>query len=478
MKKNYPFRNSAKIDNVITNSRSKKPLIKFMWANIVLVLLMLLVSYNLSAQFTKLHEFQVTENNYLKNPQTNNLISNGSTFYGMTQYGGFYNLGGIFKINADGSGYKEILSFDGKNKGGKPYGSLTLVGDSLYGLTFAGGNFNMGVIFKIDTSGNGFQKLCDLSSNNLGGQPESSLTLLGDSLYGTTTTTATGSGSGSIFKIGRNGTGGKKLFEFTNINMGAIPIGPLTIVGDSLYGMTLLGGLNLNGSIYKIHRNGSGFQKIFDFDGPNSGNMPFGSLTLVGDSLYGMNYMGGTNGVGVLFKIHKSGAGFQKLLDFKSPETGMYPNGSLTMYGDSLYGMTSNGYIFKINRSGTGYQKILVFDGKNGGSAMGSLTLLGSTLYGMTYNGGISQSGVIFKINTDGTNFLKLKDFHVVPQGSAPSYLQFVGSSFIGATSEGGSNGAGIMFKMNPDGTEFQKLFDFPDSIGVNPNCTLEYQGC
>jgi len=476
MKKNYQFSKTAKNENVTANSCSKKPLIKFIWANIILALLMLFVSYNLSAQFTKLHEFQVEENNSLKYPMYDNLIVKGSNLYGMTSSGGFYNLGGIFRISSDGSGYKEIFSFDGKNSGANPYGSLTLVGDSLYGMTNLGGFFNKGVIFKVDTSGNGFKKLCDLSADNFGANPSSSMILVGDSLYGTCANTTTG--NGSIFKIGRNGTGGKKLFDFNPYSIGAAPFGSLTSSGDSLYGMTFFGGIG-PGTIYKINRNGSGFHKILDFEWNNDkGALPNGSLTLVGDSLYGMNYNGGANGAGVLFKVHKNGTGFHKLLDFNKTETGGNPLGSLTLHGDSLYGMTTiSSSIFKIHRNGTGYQKIFNFDKNNGNYPEGSLVILGSTLYGMTNNGGSSGKGVIFKIKANGTNFVKLKDFRVLPQGSAPNYLQMAGSSFIGTTTEGGTNGNGIMFKMNTDGTGYQKLFDFPDSVGVNQNCPLTLVG-
>ncbi len=53
----------------------------------------------------------------------------------MTSGGGLYNLGAIFKINSDGSGFEKLFDFDGKTSGSHPYGSLILAGDSLYGMT-------------------------------------------------------------------------------------------------------------------------------------------------------------------------------------------------------------------------------------------------------------------------------------------------------------------------------------------------------
>jgi hypothetical protein len=50
--------------------------------------------------------------------------------------------------------------------------------------------------------------------------------------------------------------------------------------------MTSKGGTASRGSIFKIHKNGKGFKEFFSFPGTD-GSAPYGTLTLVGDSLYG-----------------------------------------------------------------------------------------------------------------------------------------------------------------------------------------------
>ena len=57
------------------------------------------------------------------------------------------------------------------------------------------------------------------------------------------------------------------------------------------------------------------FTKIFDFN-VNDGTNPYGSLIYDGTYLYGMTLMGGSNYEGVVFKIKPDGIGYTVLLDF------------------------------------------------------------------------------------------------------------------------------------------------------------------
>ena len=58
----------------------------------------------------------------------------------MTSHGGGSDRGVIFKINTDGTGYKNIHNFTGTNLDGrKPYGSLVVKGSIVYGMTNFGG---------------------------------------------------------------------------------------------------------------------------------------------------------------------------------------------------------------------------------------------------------------------------------------------------------------------------------------------------
>src|ERR1700744_4687880 len=68
------------------------------------------------------------------------------------------------------------------------------------------------------------------------------------------------------------------------------------------------------------------------------GGFPTGSLTLAGNKLYGMTWMGGAYGAGIIFCINPDGSGYTDMLDFNGTN-GSYPFGSLIADGNVLYGM-------------------------------------------------------------------------------------------------------------------------------------------
>ena len=107
------------------------------------------------------------------------------------------------------------------------------------------------------------------------------------------------------------------------------------------------------------------------------------------------------------------------------------------------------------------------FNGTNGASPNGSLTLSGSTLYGMTNVGGVSGYGNVFSINTDGTGFQNLLAFSGGTDGNSPGGgLTLSGSTLYGATEFGGTNGLGNVFSINTDGGGFQNLLSFSGTSG------------
>ena len=101
----------------------------------------------------------------------------------MTQSGGTAGDGNIFRINTDGSGFQNLLSFSG-TAGNIPVGSLTLSGSTLYGMTLAGGVYGDGNIFRVNTDGSDYTDMFSFNGTD-GADPEGSLTLSGSTLFGT-----------------------------------------------------------------------------------------------------------------------------------------------------------------------------------------------------------------------------------------------------------------------------------------------------
>ena len=257
---------------------------------------------------------------------------------GGAQYGG---TGNVFSISTSGGTPTTLLTFSGTN-GYVPYGSLTLSGSTLYGMTSQGGTKGDGNVFSISTSGEP-SNLCSFNGTN-GQSPYGNLTLSGSTLYGMTSQGGT-KGDGNIFSVPVSGGTATSMLAFSGSN-GQYPEGSLILSNSTLYGMTCTGGSYGTGNIFRINTNGTGFQNLFSFNRTDGAN-PLGNLTLSGSTLYGMTGgAGGDNNDGTVFKINTNGTGFQTILSFTGTNgqyPGQYPLGSLTLSGSTLFGMTSQG---------------------------------------------------------------------------------------------------------------------------------------
>jgi large repetitive protein len=307
-----------------------------------------------------------------------------------------------------------------------------------------------------------------------------SLTLSGSTLYGMTTGIITKvKDAGTIFQINTDGTGYMVLYSFGSVaNDGANPQGDLTLSGSTLYGMTYVGGDNGYGTIFQINTDGTGYQVLHSFGGGSDQGYPNGSLTLSGSTLYGMTsgfeWMSGVSiGAGTIFQINTDGTGYKVLHSFGDGSDGACPYGSLTLSGSTLFGMAGS-TIFQMNTDGTGYKVLHKFAGppNDGDNPWGSLTLSGSTLYGMTESGGANPSaygglGTIFEINTDGTGYQVLYSFSGGSDGANPNgALTPSGSTLYGMTVGGGKAKWGVIFQINTDGTGYMVLHDFSGKKG------------
>ena len=341
----------------------------------------------------------------------------------------------------------------GSNDGMWPFDSLIQDGSVLFGTTYGGGDYNYGVVFKVNKDGSGFQILHEFDANTA--NPETSLIQDGSMLYGTTYESR-----GVVYKMHKDGSGFQVVHQFIpEPNDGEHP-GTLIQDVSVLYGMTSHGGGSGVGVVYKVNKDGSGFQILHQFTGGSAdGAYPFGSLIQDGSVLYGMTSSGGDYNYGVVFEINTNGSGFQILHEFAGGSTdGASPFGSLIQDGSVLYGMTSGGgdynygVAFKINTNGSGFQILHEFAGgsADGWDPSGSLIQDGSILYGMTLYGGDYNYGVAFKINTNGSGFEILHEFAGgSTDGASPSdSLIQDGSVLYGMTGEGGDFNKGVVFSL------------------------------
>ncbi|MBI5843049.1 MAG: hypothetical protein HZB23_00095 [Deltaproteobacteria bacterium] len=363
--------------------------------------------YAAVGDFTLLHQFAGGADDGF-NLLSQKVLVSGGKIYGMSFQGGDTNWGVIYSMNTDGTGFTLLHEFTGgADGGGSPYGSLIAIGATLYGMTNGGGDSGAGVIFSINQDGSGFTLLHEFTGGAADwGSPYGSLTLSGGKLYGMTIFGGD-AGSGTIFSINTDGTGFTRLHEFAGgADDGSNPLGSLTASGGKLYGMTNSGGDSTRGVIFSINEDGSGFTLLHEFSGGgNDGFSPRGSLLLSGGKFYGMAFNGGDWDRGVIFSMNQDGSGFALLHEFEGgANDGASPLGDLALYDGKLYGMSliggdaDRGVLFSINPDGSGFGLLREFAGADGHMPyLEGPVVSGNFLYGATYIGGAANGGVVFR---------------------------------------------------------------------------------
>lgn len=235
------------------------------------------------------------------------IMDNAGNLYGTTYVGGTNNDGTVFKIDATGT-ESVLFSFPtGTNDNANPRASLIMDSSgNLYGTTVFGGANNGGTVFRISATGSESTVYSFGSSASDGWYPESQLTMDSDgNLYGTTTDGGA-SNSGTVFKIGTDGTE-RVLYSFGSSAADGLNPGAGLVFGSDgdLYGTTYAGGANGDGTVFKISVGGTE-SVLYSFGSSASDGMnPVGGLAIdsVGN-LYGTTTRGGVNNDGTVFKIN------------------------------------------------------------------------------------------------------------------------------------------------------------------------------
>ena len=435
------------------------------------------------------------------------LIVSGSTLYGTAKNGGLGGQGSVFKVNTDGSGFATIYSFtaytSGTNSdGANPVASLVLSGNTLYGTaSVGGGHYSVGTIFKVNTNGTGFTNLYNFSGSpgsTDGARPMAGMILSGSTLYGTTEGGGT-NGYGTVFKIDTSGAGYATLHAFrsgTNSD-GANPEASLVLSGNTLYGTTSLGGTG-HGMVFSVNTVDSRFTNLYNFTNGVDGSTPLGALALSNGVLYGTASSGGTNfpGWGTVFKLNTDGTGFGNLYEFAQGTSGTMPAAGLLLSSGTLYGTTpdtggfTGGTVFKLGTDGSNFT--VLANGSDGKQPQGGLLLLGDSFYGTTSAGGVAGAGTVYRVSTNGTGFAILHTFPVAnydpnsggnydtnSDGATPlGTLASSGGVLYGTTQIGGTFGVGTVFRLNTDGTGFTNLYNFTNGLdGGEPAAGLVLAG-
>jgi uncharacterized protein (TIGR03437 family) len=290
------------------------------------------------------------------------------------------------------------------------------------------------------------------------------------------------------------------LVNFNLTNGGAPGYGPLVLGTDGkLYGTTSVGGVNDEGTIFKMTLGGT-LTTLYSFCSQarcSDGSEPFAGLIQASDgNFYGTTAAGGIGHQGTVFKITPAGT-LTTLYSFCSqtdcadgyaPYAGLIQASDGNFYGTTWQGGASDeGTVFKITQGGvltTLYSFCSQPDCADGSNpAAGLIQASDGNLYGTTWHGGGNVWGTIFKITQGGalTTLYSFCSQAGCADGSGPwtgGLIQASDGNFYGTTLGGGANlSDGTVFKITPAGT-LTTLYSFcpqgpPCADGAGPASAL-----
>ncbi len=253
------------------------------------------------------------------------------------------------------------------------------------------------------------------------------------------------------------------LFTFFLIN--------ISTQAQELWGMTWAWGENSSGIIFKYNPISTIQTKMFDFNGPETGRSPYGSLVKASDgNLYGMTVLGGSSDIGVLFSFDPVNSVHKVKVNFNGANGGI-PEGSLVEASNNkLYGLTRggganfDGVLFEYDMMNNIFDVKIDFDRSNSGAGPRGNLLYASNgkLYGLTNFGGANNQGTLFDYDPVSGEFNKKFDFGGA-NGEKPrgELMQASNGKLYGMTFEGGTNDDGILFEYNIETDTFLKKLDF-----------------
>lgn len=396
----------------------------------------------------------------------------------------------------------EVVAFSGSI----PVGNLVKGADgALYGTSSTTVAVAGGLIFRSAIDGSSVTTIHQFNAVDEGQTPQAGLLIASDGkFYGTTKFGKRGTidTTGIVYRLNPDGSGFTVLHRFaafTSANVasspintdGAYPTAELIEGSDGLlYGITGGGGPHGTGAIFKIAKDGSGFQLLHTFSAITTtatdtlaknveGMSPSSPLVEGADGkFYGTTSAGGVNGRGTIFRLNFDGTGFELVHTFSettadattgllknaegaTPSAGLINGNDGFLYGVATQGgSTGHGTVFAMSPGGTTFTVLHNFDGTDGSRPAAELAVFADgKLYGSAFAGGTNSTGTatsfgtLFSIARDGTGFAKLHSFDSL-SGSGPSsqLLQLSGTVFVGTTTGGGKCASGTLFSYSATG--------------------------
>jgi uncharacterized repeat protein (TIGR03803 family) len=301
----------------------------------------------------------------IQGPQSGLVMDSVGNLYGTTFWGGVKNVGTVFELSppaTSGGAWSESTLFQFEGQAGNGAGGLLLSpAGVLYGTTLWGEN-----AYELKPVSGGtaqFKNIFTFNGGSNGEEPEyEGGAMVADksgNLYGTTVFGGA-NGQGEVFELSPPTATGQPWTEAVLYSFGASSTDAAvcngTVVFDkagNLYGATHSGGTY-------------GYGAVFELSPPASTGLPWTETVLyslnpaIGDgvnpytglvvdtagNLYGVTYLGGSAGSGVVFEVSPAGGGVWTetvLHSFNKNTDGGNPYGGLMISGNHLFGVTTVG---------------------------------------------------------------------------------------------------------------------------------------
>jgi uncharacterized repeat protein (TIGR03803 family) len=304
-----------------------------------------------------------------------------------------------------------LHTFTGGTDGYEPYAGVTLDQQGrIYGTTIQGGSHDDGVVFRLVREGQGWA----LSP---------------------------------IYSFGSQDHDG-----FNPVSR--VVFGP----GGLLYGTTPGGGAGGGGTVFSLQPPASACKAVlcpwvetilYSFTGDSDGGDPlYGDLSFdQAGNIYGTTAGGGSSGLGVVFKLARSGSGWTESVlwnftggsDGGVPQAGVIFDNAGNLYGTtSEYGSHFSGTVYELSPSQSGWSETTLysFTGDTGAGSGGLIMDAHGNLFGITggLDGGISAA------------------YELTPQNGSWSFnaLQNFGEEYVGAFAAPTFDSHGILYGSLP----------------------------
>lgn len=395
-------------------------------------------------------------------PEDPPLVGQDGALYGTTRTGGTFGKGVVYRFDPAGSSYRVIHHFVGTGAAGFAYGPSFLQAEDgrFYGLAVT----PRLVLYSLASDGSDYRTHFTFPAGAEQGGVFATYNSLAEGpdglLYGIYVTGGTNAppSTGNLFRIARDGSG------FQSLGSVSDPTSRLSFgAAGQLFGTT-------GSTVYRLERDGSGFIAIHTFAPPppsTSAGVDGGVWRAKSNGfLYGWTNRGGASNFGSFFRLREDGSDFAVIFSPSIVTEGGHLRGPNYESSDGfLYGSVgedgfgTQSFVWRIRPDGTGWQVLKRLD-FNGRGTNAVVEAPDGFIYSFTTGG---PTNTLFRLARDGSTFATVWNF-ATADGFPLTPIALVRGAdqrFYGLTDANGTGGRGTLFRVSPDGQNYTVLRDF-----------------